>query len=172
MLSLWEPRVDVAKIFTVLGVVAERRVVDIDVHAIVGWRADPVAIATIALPVAGDRGVGVGDGVFLVAAVPFDGGVGHAQHRVDAGRSVAIVEVPTGQAVVSDIDAVGCDLAADRPDDAAIGMPVHPEILQQHVMGVNVRVNAAGVVVVERVVLAATLGKWRVAMQHASGVAP
>ena len=170
--------VDVAEVESVLSVVVEAGVIDVGREAHAWRRSYAVAVASGALAVAGDGGDGVDNGVFLVAAVPRDGGVVEGPEGVgEAGCPVAIVgagaviEVPAGHAVEIDFASVAGDRASDCPYDAAVGVAVDPDILEHEVVGVGVGGDAFGVVVIDGVVGAAIAGRCRAAVNDALGVA-
>ena len=112
------------------------------------WGSDSVAVASGALAVAGDDGDGMNHRILLVASAPLDGGVEEVPVGVDQRSGVAVVEVPSCAAVVGDIASSAGDQAADGAFDAAADVAVDPHILQQQVVGVDVGVDAVGVVVV------------------------
>ena len=124
-----------ADIHSILCVVAGDGVVDVDIQRR-AWRCPhAVAVAACALRIAARYRVDVGVGPFLIAAGKLNDGVEEIPGRVvDAGVCGAVVEVPSGHAVVADAHALGGDRPADGANDSTIGEPMHPHILKQNVV--------------------------------------
>ena len=143
-----------------------------------GWRSYAVAVSSGALAVAGDSGDSVDNRVFLVAAVPRNRGVVEGPERTgEAGcaiavvRAAAVIEVPAGHAIERDFAPVAGHQASDGSLDAAVGVAVNPDILEQEVVSVDIGGDSAGVVVIDGIRGVATAWRLRASVNDALGVA-